>query len=218
MITTGTRSRTQRLSSSDSWPWSWAARSPAWLVSSTTRSRASSRKIPTVRISGGSRFAMSAARDTARNRGDDGTKLKPTASAPMATARRASSSDVMPQTLTNTRWRLPTRHAEIGDRLRRIAGGHERLADQHRVEAGLGEPARVVGPAMPDSATRSTPSGIDAPTRTARSVSTSKVTRSRWFTPMRSAPDAERPLELGLVVHLDERVEAPARRRWRGSP
>ena len=53
LMTTGTRSRTQRVSASDSWPCSWAARRPAWLVSSTTRSRASSRKIPTVRISGG---------------------------------------------------------------------------------------------------------------------------------------------------------------------
>ena len=33
----------------------------------------------------------------------DGAKTKPTASAPMATARRASSSLVMPQILTNTR-------------------------------------------------------------------------------------------------------------------
>ena len=49
--------------------------------------------------------------------------------------------------------------------------------------------------------------------RTARSWSTSKVTRSRWFTPTSVAPTASGPLELGLVVHLDERVEADARRR-----
>ena len=58
---------------------------------------------------------MSAARETARNRGEDGTKLKPTASAPIATARSASSSEVMPQIFTNTRWRLPTRLTKGGD-------------------------------------------------------------------------------------------------------
>src|SRR5688500_13950692 len=146
LMTTGTRARTQRVSSADSWPCSCAARRPAWLVISTTRSRASLRKMPTVRISGGSRLAMSAARDAARKRGDDGTKLKPTASAPMATARRASSSDVMPQTLTNTRWRLSTRDPEIGDRSGGIASRHHRLADEHGVEAGLHEPLRVVPP------------------------------------------------------------------------
>ena len=144
-----------------------------------------SRKMPTVRISGGRRLAMSAARDTARNRGEDGTKLKPTASAPMATARRASSSEVMPQILTNTRWRLPTRHAEVGDRLRRIARRHDGLPHQHRVEPRLGEPARVVGPRMPDSATRSTSAGI-------------------------AAPDADRPVGVDLegdqvpLVHADQ--------------
>ena len=43
--------------------------------------------------------------------------------------------------------------------------------------------------------------------RTARAWSTSNVTRSRWFTPTNVAPTDEGPLELGLVVHLDERVE-----------
>ena len=44
---------------------------------------------------------MSAARLAAIWR-DDGANMKPTASAPMATARRASSSLVIPQILTNT--------------------------------------------------------------------------------------------------------------------
>ena len=70
-----------------------------------------------------------------------------------------------------------------------------RRASSGAGDAGLGHPQHPVGHRR-------------APTRTARSVSTSKVTRSRWFTPMRSAPDRERPLELGLVVHLDEHVEA----------
>ena len=38
-------------------------------------------------------------------------------------------------------------------------------------------------------------------------VSTSKVTRSRWLTPIRVAPRGERPLGLGLVVDLDQGVE-----------
>ena len=40
------------------------------------------------------------------------------------------------------------------------------------------------GPRTPDSATRTSPAGICGAMRTARSWSTSKVTRSRWFTPM----------------------------------
>ena len=43
--------------------------------------------------------------------------------------------------------------------------------------------------------------------RRARAWSTSKVKRSRWFTPIRSAPHGEGPVELGLVVDLDQHVE-----------
>ena len=63
---------------------------------------ASSRNTPTVRISGGRRRTMSRATFGAICRAT-GRRSKPTASAPMATASRASSSLVMPQILTNTR-------------------------------------------------------------------------------------------------------------------
>ena len=74
---------------------------PAFTISST-RWGASSRNTPTVMTSGGNRRAMSRAWVTAIWRDDPAAKLKPTASAPMATAKRASSSLVTPQILTNT--------------------------------------------------------------------------------------------------------------------
>ncbi len=61
---------------------------------------------------------------------------------------------------------------------------------------------------MPDSATRTLPDGISGASRTARAVSTSNVTRSRWFTPISVAPTAEGPFQLRLVVDLHQRVEA----------
>ena len=73
--------------------------------------------------------------------------MKPTASAPMATASSASSSLVIPQILTNTRWRLPTAHAQAGDRFGPVAAGDHRLAHQHGVEAGGGERDGVLGAA-----------------------------------------------------------------------
>src|SRR5437763_8791926 len=99
--TTGTRSRTKWACSGVSLPWSCAALSPAPLTTCTTRSGSSLRKTPTVRISGGSRRTMSRTIVGLIWRGD-GAKMKPTASAPMATASRASSSLVVPQILTNT--------------------------------------------------------------------------------------------------------------------
>ena len=81
----------------------------------TTRSGASLRNTPMVRISRGRRLTMSAtlAGDTIRG---DGAKTKPNASAPMATARRASSSLVVPQIFTNTevrRYRAAPRESEM---------------------------------------------------------------------------------------------------------
>src|SRR3546814_15377942 len=95
---------------------------------------------------------MSAARPTARNRFDDGTKLNPTASAPIATASSASSSLVIPQILTNTRegYRAPPlRRATVaallssagcgaaGGRGRAaIAGGYPRPTQANGTEPG----------------------------------------------------------------------------------
>ena len=104
-----TRWRIQWLSAAVSRPWSWTARRRAPWAMSTTRWRVSSRNTPTVTISGGRRLTMSPAFCGAIWRGD-GANTKPTASAPIATARRASSSLVIPQILTNTVVRLPTRY------------------------------------------------------------------------------------------------------------
>ena len=53
--------------------------------------------------------------------------------------------------------------------------------------------------------------------RTARSWSTWNVTRSRWFTPTSVGAGRQRHLQLGLVVDLDQHVEADRRRRARAS-
>ena len=92
---------THWVSSMDSTPWSWTARSPIWLAISMTRVGASSRKTPTVTVSWGRRFTMSATADGAIWRGE-GAKTNPTADAPIPTASRASASVVIPQIFTNT--------------------------------------------------------------------------------------------------------------------
>ena len=70
---------------------------------SSTCSGAASRNTPTVRISRGIRVTMSRTLLACTWRGE-GAKMKPTASAPMATASSASSSVVVPQIFTNM-WR-----------------------------------------------------------------------------------------------------------------
>src|SRR2546423_6193319 len=144
----GTRSRTKRACSGVSRPCSCAPRKPVWLTISTTRSGVSLRNTPTVRISGGRRFTMSAARAGAIWRGD-GAKMKPTASAPNATARSASSSLVVPQTLTNMEQRY--RSACVDTSYERtngagaVGGGDNGLADEDGVVAGIGEAGDVSG-------------------------------------------------------------------------
>ena len=66
-----------------------------------TRSGNSFRNTPTVRTSGGNRLTISDTLETATCRGD-GAKTKPIASAPTATANKASSSLVIPQIFMNT--------------------------------------------------------------------------------------------------------------------
>ena len=97
-------------------PWSWTALTPARWAISTTRPGSSSRNTPTVRISGGRRRVMSYTCCGAICRGE-GAKMKPTASAPIATANSASSSLVMPQILTNMSSRtVPTARARRRER------------------------------------------------------------------------------------------------------
>ena len=80
----------------------------------TTRCGASSRKTPTVRISGGRRLTMSPAVCAVIWR-TDGAKMKPTASAPKLTHSSASASEVMPQILTKRSSFTGARHrAAIG--------------------------------------------------------------------------------------------------------
>src|SRR5262245_39117996 len=83
-------------------PCSCAALRPTLFTISVTRWGRSSRNTPTVSTSScGSRFTMLFASSGVTMRGLPGANTKPSASAPSATARRASSSFVMPQILTN---------------------------------------------------------------------------------------------------------------------
>src|SRR3954451_7463669 len=179
----------------------------------------SSRKTPTVRISGGSRRVMLKTCCAAIWRGD-GAKMKPTASAPMATANRASSSLVMPQILTNMvaqtyrakpwsrriNWRSAT--AKPTDGTRWIVGRHQRLTYEDRVVAGTSQAVRV----------------LSAPN--AALGHTNDVCGNRCGHPHRPlvidlerdeialidaddrGVDLQCDLELGLIVDLDQDVEA----------
>ena len=221
-----TRWRIHLPSAGVSWPCSCTPCSPAALTISTTRREASSRNTPTVMISGGSRRAMSRAWVTAIWRGE-GANTKPTASAPMATASRASSSLVIPQILTNTptpyrrarlvpvlpaaggRWSGGQRGAQGGHRGGRSRRGHQGLARPARRGSRPGAARRRrAGPRMPDSATAHHarrhprrqphgPGGVDLEGDQVPLVDPDQVGAHR-----------QRPLQLALVVHLDQRVEA----------
>src|SRR6187549_663226 len=105
---------------------------------SITRLGCSSRNTPTVRISGGNRRVMSYTCCAAIWR-VDGANTKPTASAPIATANRASSSVVIPQIFTNMRTRgyLPdlADAAEFVNGDRGVGRRDQRFADEHGVIA-----------------------------------------------------------------------------------
>src|ERR1017187_293179 len=88
-------------SSIDSTPWSCAAWSPIWLTMSITRLGASSLNTPTVRISWGRRLTMSATSPGRICRGE-GAKTKPTAAAPIPTAKRKPAAVVITDIWTNT--------------------------------------------------------------------------------------------------------------------
>ena len=189
---------------------------------SAIRSRPASAVIATT--SGGRRpraigatRASATASSSASSRGVPGTRLSPIASAPARTAARMPSASVMPQIFTNGRvpprfagsvgarpaatngrgrgapdrrsGRAPRRRARASKPSARQAGDGRGVAD-----AGLGD--RRGG--RPGRAPRS---------RIARSVSTSSVRRSRLLIPISRAFVASGPLQLPLVVGLDERLQ-----------
>ena len=107
-ITNGTLRADPRTSDSGSRPCSCAPPSPTVLTISTTRSGRSSRNTPIVIVPGRQPphdVAHVGRRSTWR--GLPATNMNPRASAPRATASRASSSFVMPQIFTNTRTTVP---------------------------------------------------------------------------------------------------------------
>src|SRR5205085_4519163 len=122
---------------------------PVWFMMATTRSGVSSRNTPMVRISRGRRLTMSATLmgDTIRG---EGAKTKPRASAPMATARRASSSLVVPQIFTNTevrRYRAVPRNAEMlrGSAVQPVVGVVVVGGEVEQAVAGVGEEDHPLG-------------------------------------------------------------------------
>src|SRR5437016_2044476 len=119
-MSTGIRWRTHRACSGVSRPCSCAPLRPTLLTISTTRAGDSLRNTPMVMISGGRRLTMSATSAGEICRGD-GAKMKPMASASIATASSASSSLVVPHTFTNTLERYRTTRSRqvvhaVGDR------------------------------------------------------------------------------------------------------
>ena len=119
---------------------------------------------------------------------------------------------------------------QAAGRERHIVLPHEALADQESADAGLVvEPLHVVWVVMPLSETRCTPPGMPGGRVMDVLSVVSKVRRSRLLMPMQRHGEAERAVQLGLVVYLDQRVQPPCaaavasdlaqcrRRRRRGS-
>ena len=141
----------------------------------------------------------------------DGAKMNPTASAPIAIARSASSSVVIPQILTNTAMHPPINAAAAERARERVGSPDVTSASPTRIASNPASTRRSTSSGVTDpglGGTRTTPAGIAAPTGSARSGSTVKVRRSRWLTPTIGGTRCERPFELRLVVDLDETVEA----------
>ena len=196
-------------------PWSCTACSPIWLAISMTRCGASSRKTPTVTVSWGSRLTMSATAAGAIWRGD-GAKMKPTASAPIPTASRASASLVIPQILTKkpSPWPSSPRPAlTVGLRAGRPPPPR-RSSARTRVSPtstawypASASAATSSASLMPDSATATTPSGMAAASLERRvAVDFERVQVPLVDTDQRG-PGVEGPRQLVLVVHLDQGVE-----------
>ena len=176
---------------------------------------------------GAARLTMSATADGAIWRGD-GAKTNPTAVAPMPTASRASASVVMPQILTNTRHRRrrvrPRREASLS----RIRAGRRRRGAGRPSGPGSPPPARPgtrPRPAaatssafrIPDSATATTSRGASRPRARARCAVHLEGAQVPLVHPDHGGAGPEGPLELGLVVHLDQGGQCPAARPGRGS-
>src|SRR5207248_1478138 len=98
VLITGTPASCQ--SSGLSSPCSWIARRRQASITAFTWPTGWSQKMPTVVVKGGSRRTIDATCSGVTNRGVFSTKMKPSASAPARTARRASSRLVMPQIFT----------------------------------------------------------------------------------------------------------------------
>ena len=81
-------------------PWNWMASRPTLLAIPRTAEESMPAKTPMRRIPAGRAAATSRADSTVRQRGEPGTKLSPTASAPAAATIRASSGVVTPQIFT----------------------------------------------------------------------------------------------------------------------
>src|SRR5580658_9810034 len=229
LIVKGMRCDTHRVSSAVSSPWSWAARSPIPFTMSTTRDFASLRNTPTVMISGGTRSMMRRTAWGATWRGE-GANMNPTASAPRPTARSASGSDVIPQIFTSTgsplaRPGLVRRglvHAGAGaDPVPRerpqcgpsIGGPHQRLPHQHGLVAGRRQGTDVV--AVADARFgHGHDVGRDELHQTGGAVGVHRERREVALVDAHELrPGVEGPVELALVVHLDQGIEGELARQ-----
>src|SRR4029079_18994654 len=106
---------------------------------------------PTFSTPAGIAARMSRAASGVTWRFDPGHRFTPIASAPAAATITASSGVVTPQIFTNTR-DMALGAQQPAQRRRRIGRAHQRLADQHRVDAGLTQARDVSG--VPDPGLR----------------------------------------------------------------
>src|SRR5262245_54299591 len=132
--------------------------------------------------------------------------MKPSASAPSAIARSASSSFVTPQILTNTSARPPLhlRGAQVTDECGRLRRLHERFTDEHRVEACGGHPRRVLRAADRTLGDADDVAGEPARERTRDAEVLGERREVAAVDPYDERARIERALDLLIVVRLDQ--------------
>src|SRR5579875_1152507 len=198
-------------------PWNWSIVSPTSSATRTTWSSVGLTNTPTIWTWRRWTAAISTASPSRQRRRDPGHWMRPSAHAPAATAASASSRRVMPQNLIFGA--EPCTPFTVGagfsvqqgaQRALHVRRAHERLADEHGVDARRADPVDVGARAQPrlrddrragrhPLAQLEGPLEVDAEGRQIPVVDADHRGRERPC-----------PLELGGVVDLDEDVEAVA--------
>src|SRR5580765_1691361 len=117
---------------------------PAASIAARISSRLSSTKTPILATPGAAEAARSRATPIATRRGDTAAKLNPRQEAPSSQASSTSRGLVRPQIFTSVIVK-PASRLQVPQRLFRVLGAQERLADQERLVARALEPPHVGG-------------------------------------------------------------------------